>query len=95
MRGPGLDNTEIFYMRRITVDGIHGMNEREHGYQFFTMKPDYWESEEIHELNGFIHSDEVFWESPYAPIPLMYGEMDEELWLKEGIVCGKKQEEWI
>lgn len=90
------DELDLFFMKEIMVDGIYSRNNREYGFQFYTVKPDYWDAEHrLEDEDGFINDEDdlIAWESPYAPVPLMYGEMDEELWLKEGIVCGKKEEE--
>lgn len=76
-------------MRQVTVDGIYSRNNRDYGYHFYTIKPDYWESEEKYVVDGHIDSNEVFWEGAYAPVPYCYGEIDEERWMKTGVISAK------
>jgi hypothetical protein len=91
------DGMEIFFMRSIIVDGIAGINSRDYGYQFYTIKNDYWESDELALTDlGYVDDsdDAISWESPYHPVPRRYGEIDEEMWLREGVIVGKNQVVW-
>lgn len=78
-------------MRSITVDGIYGRNTREHGFNFFSIKPDYYYTpEDPNEVDGYLDEEDVYWGSPYAPISQDRGDIDMEAWMSEGIVRGKK-----
>lgn len=79
-------------MRWVVVDGIYGSNNREFGFNFYSIKPDYWEIEEKYEDDGYLDEENVYWESPYAPISLARGEIDMETWMSEGIIRGMRDD---
>lgn len=92
----GADGTQYYRMNQITVDGMFRMNNRDYGYQIMSLKPDYWDTEDRYEDNGYIDDADVFWESPYAPLPFSLGEIDEELWMQEGTIRGKlESDNWF
>lgn len=86
-RSANSDGTETFSMRHIAVDGMFTSNNRDYGYNFFSMKPDYWPIEDKYvDQGGYLTEDAVYWEGAYSPIPYSYGEMDEEEWLRSGTI---------
>lgn len=95
-RNDGLRN---FSMRWIVVDGIYSSNSRDYGYQFYHVKVDYWEYEDLLvDKDGYIddsrYTDNVPWSSPATPIPYEYGDIDERAWLEDGIIVGVNQPRW-
>lgn len=86
---------EAVSMNRITVDGIYGSNSRDYGFQIYTVKDDVPEVEFHYvDKDGTLDDDDVYWEGPWQPILRKYGEIDEEAWIKEGLIMGVNQERW-
>lgn len=87
------DELDLFYMREIIVDGVYGRNTREYGYQFYTVKKDFWDEEERQvSEDGYLDDtdDIVAWESPYIPLPQKFGDVDVDHWVRYGEVVGTR-----
>lgn len=91
----GLDH---YFMESVEVDGIQGWNNRDYGYQFFNIKNDTLEEFEYYddlasEEEGYIDDQKGYvpWDSPNHMIPYHLGEIDEERWLKDGIITVKNR----
>jgi hypothetical protein len=88
---------EHYEMERIEVDGIVSWNDRNYGYQFFNIKSDTLEPLDYYddlasEEEGYIDDRKGFvpWDSAYSGLPLSLGEINEEVWLKDGIITTRK-----
>lgn len=80
------DDLRYFSMSSITVDGITSFRNKDYGVNFFTMKYDFKGEVPREDQDGYcnlIHFDE-----PHIPNPYANGEIDEEVWIKTGIIIG-------
>jgi len=88
------DGLRQFWMYEITVDGIPSEKLNKYGGFFFNQKEDFYPFEALSEnpegyIDDTVPGFNVFWEGQYSPHPYALGEIDEELWMREGIITHK------